>query len=71
MAKHQAPIPDTPFNRRLAEGHRNRTGHEQNAVHVSDDGTLWHRVRLCCDETIPETVETWADHTPTPDRRSA
>jgi len=47
---------DTPFNRRMAEGHFNRLGHELDAVQVSDDGTLWQTVRKCCGDTVPETV---------------
>ena len=36
-----------------------RLGHEENAVHVSADGILWHKVRLCCGDTIPATVDTF------------
>jgi hypothetical protein len=67
MTKHQGPIPDTPFQRRMARGHYNLRGHKLNAVHVSDDGILWHTVRLCCGDTVPDTVQTWADHHPLPD----
>lgn len=59
MAKHVEAPADNPFNRRMAEGHQFRTGHELNAIQVSDDGTLWHNVRLCCGEEIPETVTVW------------
>jgi hypothetical protein len=65
MAKFTEAPADTPFNRRLAEGHLNRTGHKMNLVQVSDDGILWTNVRLCCGETIPETVDTWQEK-PTP-----
>jgi hypothetical protein len=61
MAKLIETPADTPFNRRMAEGHKNRTGHKLDAVQVSDDGVLWHTVRLCCGETVPETVDTWTD----------
>lgn len=59
-------LPDTPMNKRMATGHLIRLGHQLNAVHVSQDGMLWHRVYLCCGESIPETVKTWNDITPTP-----
>jgi len=68
MAKFVTTIPNTPFQQRMARGHRIRNGHELAALHVSDDGILWHKVRTCCGEQIPETVETWEQHTPTPDR---
>ena len=59
MAKLVESVPETPFNRRMAEGHKNRMGHMMDAVQVSDDGTLWHTVRLCCGETVSETVPVW------------
>ena len=59
MAKFIETPTDTPFNRRLAEGHMHRTGHKLESVQVSDDGTLWHTVRTCCGEEIPETVAVW------------
>jgi hypothetical protein len=61
MAKFIEAPADTPFNRRLAEGHLHRTGHALDAVQVSDDGVLWYTVRLCCGETVPDTVDTWTD----------
>lgn len=54
MAKFVESLADTAFNRRMAEGHKNRTGHALDAVQVSDDGELWRIVRLCCGETVPE-----------------
>lgn len=59
MAKFIEEPADTPFNRRLAEGHEFRTGHKLDSVMVSDDGVLWYTVRLCCGETVPETVTEW------------
>lgn len=64
MAKFVETIPNTAMQQRMARGHRIRLGHEQKAVHVSDDGILWHKIRTCCGETIPETVTTWEDYTP-------
>jgi hypothetical protein len=61
-----APIPDTPFQRRLAAGHGMRLGHPLQAVHVTSDGMLWHTVRRCCGEAIPAAVGTWEDVTPAP-----
>lgn len=61
MAKHIEELPDTSFMRRMAEGHETRMGHKLDAVNVSEDGMLWHMVRLCCGETVPETVGTWTD----------
>lgn len=66
-ALHVSTIPDTPFSRRMAAGHAMRLGHTENAVHVSADGMLWHKVRLCCGDTIPATVPTWDDVTPAPE----
>jgi hypothetical protein len=57
MAKHISAILDTPFQRRMSEGHYNRVGHQLLGVLVSDDGSIWQTVRLCCGETVPETVE--------------
>lgn len=59
--------PDSPFNARMERGHYMRTGHKLHAVEVSQDGMLWHKVYLCCGESIPDTVPTWEDHTPQPD----
>jgi hypothetical protein len=65
MAKYVEPLDvHSPFNQRLARGHRMRLGHELKAVQVSEDGILWHTVRLCCGETIPDTVDAWEDHIP-------
>lgn len=58
----------SPFHARLARGHEIRKGHALHAVEVSQDGILWHTVRLCCGETIPDTVSTWNDATPQPDK---
>lgn len=63
MAKFIEPMQSTAMQERAAQGHRARLGHKLNAVHVSDDGRLWHRVTLCCGEGIPESVPTWEDHT--------
>jgi hypothetical protein len=57
-------LADTPFNARLARGHVMRTGHTLNARQVSEDGILWHTVKLCCGEEIPATVSTWGELTP-------
>lgn len=64
MAKHVEPIQHTAMQERFARGHRARLGHKADAVHVSDDGKLWHRVMLCCNESIPDTVPTWENLTP-------
>ena len=69
MAKYVETPVYTLFNARMARGHEMRLGHELKAVQVSDDGILWHTVRLCCGETIPDTVETWEDQTPEPDTK--
>lgn len=58
MAKFTKTPAVTPFNRRMSAGHEMRLGHEMDAVLVSDDGELWRSVRLCCGETVPETVPT-------------
>lgn len=63
MAMQVSTIPDTPFERRMAQGHRIRLGHELNAVHVSSDGVLWHKVNLCCGDSIPESVASWEELT--------
>ena len=68
MAKFVATVPSTPMEQRMARGHKIRTGHDQVALQVSDDGILWHKVRVCCGEQVPESVETWEDHTPQPDK---
>lgn len=57
-------LADTPFNARLARGHKLRKGHELKAVQVSEDGTLWRYVYLCCGETIPDSVPTWDEFNP-------
>jgi hypothetical protein len=62
-------IANTPFNARLARGHEMRLGHALEAVEVSSDGILWHKVYKCCGETIPATVKTLEDITPTPDSK--
>lgn len=54
----------TPFQRRMERGHEIRTGHRAEFVHVSTDGTLWHRISVCCGEPIPETVPTWDEAIP-------
>lgn len=54
MAKFTEALADTPFNRKLAEGHMNRTGHALDAVNVSNDGEWWQIVRFCCGETVPD-----------------
>jgi hypothetical protein len=45
---------ESPLERSFARGHRERKGHEQVIVLVSLDGYLWHRVRLCCGETVEQ-----------------
>jgi hypothetical protein len=64
MAKFVQTIPNTSMEQRMARGHKLRFGHEQKALHVSDDGVLWHKVRTCCGEQIPETVKTFDDFVP-------
>jgi hypothetical protein len=44
-----APIPDNPFWRRMAAGHRIRLGHDLAGVHVYGGGGIWHLERSCCD----------------------
>jgi len=56
---------DNSFQRRMARGHMLRHGHDLDAMQVSADGTLWHRVNLCCGEAIPAAVKTWAEEIPT------
>lgn len=58
MAKFTETPAATPFNQRMAAGHKARFGHEVDVLLVSDDGELWRSVRLCCGETVPETVPT-------------
>lgn len=55
---------NTAFQQRMARGHRIRTGHNLDALQVSEDGVLWHTVKRCCGETVPKTVETWEQHVP-------
>lgn len=56
------PMPDTAFNRRMADGHRMRVGHTLDARSVSSDGVLWHTVRLCCGDALPSSVPTWSQY---------
>jgi hypothetical protein len=42
---------ESPMERALRAGHRNRKGHELVAVLASADGFLWFRVNECCGET--------------------
>lgn len=52
------PIPDTPFQRRMAQGHLNRHGHkltgymrlEYDAANP-DAFPISHLVRTCCEES--------------------
>ena len=60
MAKFKEPLADNSFNRRMAQGHVNRTGHKLEAHQVSNDGVLWHTVRECCGEVEPETLAVWS-----------
>jgi hypothetical protein len=53
------PPHDNGFNRRMARGHELRRGHPLEAVQVTSDGTLWHRVNRCCGEAVPAEVKTW------------
>lgn len=64
---HIEPVRNTPMNAQMAVGHLMRLGHVLDAVEVSEDGILWHRVYKCCGETIPATVQTWDNLTPAPD----
>lgn len=59
MAKHMEPITDNAYNRRMAEGHKRRTGHDLVGYQASDDGVLWHTIRECCGETEPEKLTGW------------
>lgn len=63
------PVANNSFNARMAEGHKRRLGHDLKAVQVSADGILWHTVRLCCGETVPETVPTWSEVIPDKESR--
>lgn len=43
------PIPDTPYSRQIAAGHRIRTGHELDARLVpSGEAGIWRMQRACC-----------------------
>lgn len=53
------PVPDTAFNRRMAQGHELRMGHAADFRHVTADRVVWHRIRVCCGEAVPETVATF------------
>lgn len=50
---HIQRLSDTSINRRMADGHINRTGHKLDAVQVSEDGELWNIVRMCCGDPHP------------------
>lgn len=64
LMAHVEALPDTPVNRQMLRGHELRKGHTPDMRHVSADGVLWHRVALCCGETVPERVDTWESATP-------
>lgn len=53
------PVLDTAFNRRMAQGHEARMGHAADFRQVSADRVVWHRVRVCCGDVVPETVDTF------------
>ncbi len=57
MPKYVERPANTEFQRRMALGHRNRLGHELEMVQISDDGIIWRNVRLCCGDTVPDTLE--------------
>ena len=48
------PIPDTPYSRRMAAGHRIRTGHDLDAelVPTAEPG-IWRTQRACCPDGEP------------------
>lgn len=58
------PVPDSAYWRAMASGHLNRHGHALDAVLVSEDGFLWVGTKLCCGETVPESVNSWIDLVP-------
>lgn len=47
---------DTKLNRIMANGHYVRFGHIQDDVLISEDGSFWTRVNLCCGETVPNAA---------------
>lgn len=64
MTLHIDDYGHTPFQRRMEVGHEMSTGHRADFRHVSEDGVLWHIVRFCCGDPIPETVPTWDETIP-------
>lgn len=59
------PIPNTPFQRQMAQGHKNRTGHALRGHQVSQDGMVWATVRECCGENDAQRLpKTWAEVVP-------
>lgn len=62
------PPTESPMHRQMVAGHRSRKGHELVVVMASVDGILWHRVYLCCGETVEQRVAeglaTWAQTAP-------
>jgi hypothetical protein len=42
------PLPRTAFYDRMRTGHITRTGHQLNAVLVTDGGGIWRVQRSCC-----------------------
>ena len=44
------PLPNTPFYRAMAKGHKMRTGHTLRAHLESNDDGTWRVVRECCEE---------------------
>ena len=51
------PPMESPMERALRAGHRNRKGHELVAVLASVDGFLWLRVYECCGETPEQRIK--------------
>ena len=65
---HTAPPTESPMERAFQQGHRRRQRHELVVIMASVDGILWHRVYLCCGETVEQRVAdglaTWASTAP-------
>lgn len=60
---------ESPMQRAFRQGHRGRTGHELVVIMASADGILWHRIALCCGETVEGALAagrltTWAQAAP-------
>jgi hypothetical protein len=58
-------FPNTEMNIRMKVGHQIRMNHAAVFIHVSEDKTLLHTVRLCCGDIIPDSVKTFSQATST------